>query len=202
MILIIQNGYFIPGITKYLKEDYLIVKSFENTVNDAINLDNYSIIIILGGNQSLLNIQAFPYLHDVIKLINKCFRINKPLLGICLGSQLITYALGCEMKSCSKNNIGYDTTILGYQNVFRYHIDYIIPNHLITVLEYFENMPYFYKHGTNVYGVQCHPDIIPESIQNYTTDTTIIEYAHKNKEVINKNNAVIIEKLLSFVRKN
>jgi GMP synthase-like glutamine amidotransferase len=201
MILLIQNGYFTPGIIKYLREDFSVIKSFETNVTD-ININNYALVIILGGNQSLTNINSYPYLQNVVQLINKCLSINKPLIGICLGAQLITFALGCEIKSCQKNNIGYDVTIMSYSNVFRYHFDFIVPNNSINILEYFEDMPYLYKYGLNVYGIQCHPDIIPEQIHNYTTDESIIRFAQENKDSINQNNFDIINKLIEFVIKN
>ena len=198
MLLLIQNGYFVPSITKYLKQEYLIIKSFETNVSD-IDLDNYEIIIILGGNQTLTNIKAYPYLLNVVKMIRKCLVIDKALIGICLGAQLIAYAIGAKIATCQKNNIGYDVDILSYNNIFRYHRDYIVPTNLITIIEYFDSMPYLYKYGSKVCGIQCHPDIDPDYIQNYTTHASIIKYARENKDAINKKNLEIINELFCLV---
>lgn len=195
MILIIQNGYVTPRIHEYLTKEYVIVKSFETNVANIV-FNKYSLVIILGGYQSVTNLDMYPYLNNVILLIKKCIEIGKPLLGICLGSQLIAHTLGCEIRSSGKLNIGYDTKILGLENIFRSHIDYIVPTNAISVLEYFDNMPYLYKSGPLVYGIQCHPDIHPNSVHKHTMDSTIQKFAINNKEIINKNNKQIISHLL------
>lgn len=200
MILIIQNGTFATHITKYLDKEYgeyEIIKSFEHDVS-TISLDKYSIIIILGGNQSVTKICRYPYLLKTVKLINKCLKINKPLVGICLGCQLIAYALGCEIKSSKTLNIGYDASLLGYSNVFRCHFDYVVPNKSIQVLEYMNEMPYLYKYDDNTYGIQCHPDITPECVENFSNNETCNRYARENKEKIDKTNQLIITEILKM----
>lgn len=201
MILIIQNGYVTPCISKYLDEKYYIVKSFETDVSE-ISPENYSMIIILGGYQSVTYLDSYSYLHNVVKLVNKCLSIKKPIFGICLGAQLVAHALGCEIRSSGKLNIGYDTKILGYDNIFRSHIDYIIPNSSIDVLEYFDNMPYVYKYKDHVYGIQCHPEISPECVQRYCDNEKVIEYSKKNSGVIHQNNEAVIRTVIQFLQKN
>jgi GMP synthase-like glutamine amidotransferase len=196
MLLIIQNGYITPFLSRYLDEDYQIVKSYEANLLE-IDLDKYSIVVILGGNQSATKLEKYPALQNVVKLVKRCLDVKKPMLGICLGCQLVAYALGSEIKSCAKLNIGYDTSILGYNHIFRCHIDYIIPSANITVLEYFEEMPYFYQYENYVYGIQCHPDIAPECVKKYSNHAISNEYAAKYSNEINTNNTAIIKNVLN-----
>lgn len=198
MILIIQNGNYTPSISRYLDDEHKIIKSFEMDVNE-IDLDDYSLTIILGGCQSVTEINSFPYLLNVMSFIKTCIDTNKPLIGICLGSQLIAHVLGCTIKSSNKLNIGYDIKILGVSNVFRCHIDYIVPNDYISVIEYFDSMPYFYKHKDHVYGIQCHPDITPESVISISNHPESILYAKNNKEMIDKNNKKIITHIIEKI---
>lgn len=199
MLLVVQNGYVTPNITRYLDEEYEIIKSFETDLS-TIDIDKYSIIIILGGNQSVTRIDTHPPLLKLVEMIKKCFKIKKPLLGICLGCQLIAHALGCQIKTSLKLYIGYDTNIMGHQDIFRCHIDYVVPNNSITVLEYFDRMPYLYKHDDITYGIQCHPDITPECIKKYINHAEFLKYANENKDVINKKNQEIIINLLNKIR--
>lgn len=199
MLLIIQNGNVIPCIYKYLDEEYEIIKSFEKDVSD-ISVSEYSIIVILGGYQSVTNIYTHPYLVSVVSLIKKCLKQKKPLLGICLGCQLIAYTLGCKINSSSKLNIGYDTDILGQTNVFRSHIDYVVPNDSIEVLEYYDNMPYLYKHDNFCYGIQCHPDMPPECVKRYCPNKQFHKYATDNYQLIENTNRIIIKYLFDKLR--
>lgn len=201
MLLIVQNGYITPQISRYIEEDYEIVKSYEMDVAN-IQLENYSIIIILGGHQSVTQIDNYPYLLSVIQLVKKCLAIEKPLLGICLGCQLIAHVLGCEIKSSEKINIGYDSTILGQEQIFRFHYDYIIPNTNINIIEYHNSMPYLFNHKNHVYGIQCHPDFPPECVLKYSNHPESNDYALNNKELIDNKNKTIITKLLSLLQKN
>lgn len=198
MILIIQNGRITPCIPKYLTEMYEVYKSSQTDFT-KLDLDKYSLIIILGGDQTLTNIFEYKYLLNVVNFIHKCFENNKPILGFCLGCQLIGYAMGCKIVSSGKLNVGYDCDIMNYKNVFRCHIDYIIPNEKITVIEYFEQMPYLIKFRNNVYGVQCHPEITPECVKKYCHDVNACSYADTERDLIHQINQSIVDKLIGLV---
>lgn len=198
MLLIIQNGYITPYISRYINEEYKIVKSFETNVCD-LAIENYSVIIILGGHQSITEIDNYPYLLNVIKLIKKCIEIKKPLFGICLGCQLVAFAKNCKIVSSGKLNIGYDISVLGYKDLYRCHIDYIVPDKNIEILEYHDGIPYFFK-SENIYGMQCHPDIAPECVIKHSGHEPSIEYAFSNGTKINKINTEIMSIILTRLK--
>lgn len=199
MILIIQNGWIETSIGKYLDEEYEIIKSHRTDVS-KINLDKYSMVIILGGPQHVTHINEYPYLLKVIDLIKICINIKKPTLGICLGCQLVAYAVGCEVKNTGKLNIGYNTQILNFKNIFKSHYDHVIPCKSIDILDYFDSMVYFFKHNEYIYGIQCHPDIPPDKISKYTIDASINLYASENSENIDNANSELIEYILKIIR--
>lgn len=200
MILIIQNGFVTPSITRYLFYDYQIIKSFEIDVSN-IEINNFSLIIILGGYQSLTQINNYSYLLNVIELIKKCILEKKPIFGICLGCQLVAYALGCNIKSDGKLHIGYDTEIMNKKNIFRCHFDYIEPNNSIIILETFDNMPYLYTYSDFIYGIQCHPDISPIDVYTYSGNINACVFANNNSEYINNTNHYIINYIIDKLLK-
>ena len=53
-------------------------------------------LILMGGPQSPLNMGDVPYLKDEIGLIQETHNDNKPVLGFCLGAQLIGEAFGAQ----------------------------------------------------------------------------------------------------------
>lgn len=197
MILIIQNGIVDTGISKYLDKKFEIIKSSDTI---EIDLAAYSLIIILGGQQHLTEINIDKNLLKVCDLIRKCIEINKPVLGICLGCQLIAYTLGCKIKTSNKLNVGYDTKILGFNNIFRCHYDHIEPNEKITILDTFDDMVYVFKYK-QLLGIQCHPDIPPEYIHKYYNDLNYINYAKENTNIIDKNNKDLLHYLLNNLKK-
>lgn len=201
MILIIQIGLLSPLIKYYLEEDFQIIKAYHyeyvGNILENIDLDKYDKIIILGGHQSILNIKVHRSLRQVIKLIEKCFEINKKVIGICLGAQLIAYFRGCEIKKLNKPKIGFDANVIInnkiFNDIFRYHHDYIVPNNNIEVLSEHENIPYFIK-SKSLIGIQCHPDILPSEVDKFVDPNklnkklliSIEEMNIKNKELLNE----------------
>lgn len=193
MILIIQNGFIPPSIMEYIYEEYEIIQAITQDLS-KINL-LYSKIIILGGHQDLTNISDYPYLINEIIFIQKCLNNSIPIFGICLGAQLLAYSVGCKIKKMDNIKKGFDVNVMGYKNLYRNHINYIIPNNNIEVIEYFDNMPYIIK-VNNSYGIQFHAEISPDCIIKYTNDQPSIYYANQNKSLINEQNINIINYFL------
>ena len=66
---------------------------------------NFSLVVILGASESAND--DLPYLKAEQQLIKKCVEDNVPVLGICLGSQLIAKTFGGTVCSGSKKEIGF-----------------------------------------------------------------------------------------------
>ena len=70
-------------------------------------LEGYAGLIILGGPMSVNDAQRLPYLTTEMKLIEAALRREIPVLGICLGAQLIAKTLGAEVYPNRKKEIGW-----------------------------------------------------------------------------------------------
>ena len=82
--------------------------------------DDYSGVVILGGPMAAYD--DLSYLHKEQNLIRSAMRSDIPLLGICLGSQLIAQAAGGRVFKGSKKEIGWHDIMLtgtGHSDVFR-----------------------------------------------------------------------------------
>lgn len=58
------------------------------------DLDSVSAVIVLGGAQSAYELDRHPHLRDEIAYLAQAHERQTPVLGICLGSQLLAEALG------------------------------------------------------------------------------------------------------------
>jgi GMP synthase-like glutamine amidotransferase len=55
-------------------------------------------ILALGGDQSVLEIKRYPYLEEEAELLRAEAERGTPVLGVCLGGQLLAHALGGEVE--------------------------------------------------------------------------------------------------------
>ncbi|MGF6175947.1 type 1 glutamine amidotransferase [Ensifer sp. 4252] len=58
--------------------------------------DGYDALVVLGGEQSALDDEAFPYLPQLATLMRRFGDSERSVLGICLGSQLLARAYGAK----------------------------------------------------------------------------------------------------------
>lgn len=141
----------------------------------------FSAIILLGGPMSVY--EGIPYLTKEQFLIRDAFRRNIPILGVCLGSQLIAGALGGTVYKGAKKEIGwYDVKITdkGLNNlfnglekkelgVFQWHGDtYTLPRNAV-VLAYSDLYPQAFKIGS-AYGLQFHLEVTADMIKVWTDE--------------------------------
>lgn len=142
------------------------------------DVDKYAAIVILGGYMSVY--ENLPYLDVQQELIKNANQHKVPLLGICLGSQLIAQALGGRVyKGDQKeigwfdiaiNNEGTDDIFKGIANknmkVFQWHGDtYEIPTsgRLLACSNLY---PQAFRLGNSI-GILFHLEVTPEMIQNW-----------------------------------
>ncbi len=70
-------------------------------------LSGFDWLIIMGGHMSVKDEQAFPWLRDEKDFIKKTIAAGKPVLGICLGAQLIAASLGAAVYKNNQPEIGW-----------------------------------------------------------------------------------------------
>jgi GMP synthase-like glutamine amidotransferase len=121
-ILVIQNigCEHLGNLSRLFESDGYNVLLL-NSQKDLIPTDliSYSGIIILGGPVSVYD--NYDYLKDQQKLIKKAVDMKIPILGVCLGSQLIAEAMGGKVYPGNLKEIGWhdiEITENGSRDIF------------------------------------------------------------------------------------
>lgn len=145
--------------------------------------DQIDALVILGGAQSALDDGGHPYYPALLDLIRDMAASDRPVLGICLGAQLIARALGGENHLNSYLEFGYHDvrpTEIGRSDPLFSHIDpaaisfqwhqdsaslppgadLLMTNDATTVQAF--------RYGRNVYATQFHFEAPVEMAKGWT----------------------------------
>jgi len=74
---------------------------------DRLNRNDFSALVVLGGPQSAYQTEEYPYLLDEIALCQDFMNVDKPILGLCLGAQLLACAAGGEVVAGERKEVGW-----------------------------------------------------------------------------------------------
>lgn len=137
------------------------------------------LLIVLGGPQAVYDDALYPHLRTEMKLIEQRLALGKPVLGICLGHQMIAHVLGAEVAKTGGKEIGYapiEATSAGIamglgalneadRVVLHWHGDNAeLPSGALRLArtDFCPNQAFAY--GSNVLGLQFHWEVPPARI--------------------------------------
>jgi GMP synthase-like glutamine amidotransferase len=71
------------------------------------NRDSSDLFVVMGGEMNIYQDREWPWLKPERELIEAALAAGKPIIGICLGSQLIADALGTRVTQNSQIELGW-----------------------------------------------------------------------------------------------
>lgn len=196
----------------------------------AKSINGYDGLIVLGGPMGVYEEGIYPFIKDEIALIKNALKNNIPILGICLGAQLLAKAAGANVYKGKKKEIGWykvnltdegkrDGLFLGLPDeltVFQWHGDtFDIPENskCLASSELFPNQ--IIKVGKNAYGIQFHLEVTEEmvrewidvndkeliSVKSYINPKKILKDTPENIETIHKYGEAVFSRFFNLFHK-
>lgn len=144
--------------------------------------EGYDAIIVFGGPMGVADADTMAFLAEEIEWVSALLENDTPLLGICLGAQIMAHALGAEVWEHPDeiHEIGYhevNATPVGLSLfperliAYQWHREgFEIPSNaklLATSNGGFRNQAF--RHGENGFAVQFHPEMIPRTMERWIT---------------------------------
>ena len=183
-ILSIQNTSIetLGNLRDFMENDGYEISTIQAGIDDIpIDPRQYSAIIILGGYMSVYD--NLTYLNAEQELIRKAHKNRVPILGICLGSQLIAQALGGRVYKGKKKEIGWHDVTINSNGladifkgtnserirVFQWHRDtYDLPN-TSKLLAYSNMYPQAFRIDS-IIGILFHLEVNYNMIRQWTEE--------------------------------
>lgn len=180
-----------PGtIGDFLEEKnipYQVLNMYEP--GEMPDISEFTHLVIMGGPMPVYAMEKFPFLHIEAAVIRSFIKNGKAVLGVCLGAQLIAYALGADVYSGGKEEMGWynvELTAEGmkdpvissiavnstpFAEVLQWHGDtFDLPSKAVRMSssEQYENQAFRFRE--NVYGLQFHIEVTPAIVREWFAD--------------------------------
>jgi GMP synthase (glutamine-hydrolysing) len=81
--------------------------NFERHPDAEPNVDRYRGLVVLGGPMNVEDQHRRPHLKTELVAIESALKQDKPVLGICLGAQLLAHVLGAPVRRHEQHEIGW-----------------------------------------------------------------------------------------------
>jgi len=146
-------------------------------------LGDHAGLVLLGGPMGVYEQERHPYLRQEIRLLEDTLSQGLPVLGICLGSQLLAAALGASVQPGWQRELGWQRVTLGQAaaqdalwrglpesfTAFHWHGDVFDLPRAATPLAWSKLTEHqAFRYGANAYGLLFHLEMTEPIIRRMT----------------------------------
>jgi len=176
-------------------EDYLIEQGIKyvvlefsgcGAVTELPDTSAYTHLVIMGGPMAVYESDGLPFLHLETAMIRVFIKTGRPVIGICLGAQIIAHALWADVYKGAVQETGWNRVEITeegmqdpafsalavdnkpYADIFQWHGDtFDLPGKAVRMASSADYQNQAFRYGNNVYGLQFHIEVTPEIIEEW-----------------------------------
>lgn len=177
-VLVFQHvaNEILGTLNPMLKQKGLRVRyvNFDRNPETQPSIDKYNGLIVLGGNMGVYEADTYSHIKVEMQLIEKALHKGIPILGICLGAQMLAQALGSHVRKHTEREMGWQEVHLTEngskdplfqhfkktEKLFQMHGDtFDIPNSAAHLAYSSVCQSQAFRYKENVYGLQFHLEV-------------------------------------------
>jgi GMP synthase (glutamine-hydrolysing) len=146
------------------------------------NLERYHGLVVFGGWMGVYEADRYPHIKVECKLIEEALRRGIPVLGICLGAQILAHVLGAHVRKHEEKEVGWHgvklsaagraDALLGHfreeERLFQMHGDtFDIPSGAEALASSAICSSQAYRYGERAYALQFHLEVDKAMIDRF-----------------------------------
>jgi GMP synthase-like glutamine amidotransferase len=178
--LVLQNDALVPPgnlavAASHFGHDLEVIHLFEG--EEIPDVSAFDGVVILGGGMGSYEEDAYPYLVSEKEFVSEAVRRAVPVLGLCLGGQMLADVLGGRAYLSDEPEVGFmqlEPTVTGDPamdaltsgRVWTLHQDTFDVPEGATVTARSDRFVHAFRFGTAL-GVQSHPDVTHEIVLDW-----------------------------------
>jgi GMP synthase (glutamine-hydrolysing) len=155
------------------------------TAPPEIREDDWSALVVMGGPMNVDETDRYPFLAAEVRWLRGAVAADRPVLGVCLGSQLLAKALGARVYPNPVKEIGWYEIELTpaaaadplfcdcapAEMVFQWHGDtFDLPAGAVPLARSRDCANQAFRYGRTAYGLQFHLETTPDLIDRWLAD--------------------------------
>ena len=148
----------------------------DEPVPDTLDADG---LVVMGGPMGVGDVPSRPHLSRELALIEQALQDNRPVLGVCLGSQLLAHVLGADVHAAPTKEIGWgdvsltdaaadDALFCGVDDpftAFHWHGDvFALPDGAVSLARSAQTEQQAFRYGDTAYGLLFHLEGTPKTV--------------------------------------
>ncbi len=164
-----------------------VINASQETIPDPTS---YSAMIVFGGPQNANEDDKYPYFLQEKAALRQAVEQEVPVLGICLGGQLLATVLGGTVRKHTLTEIGFSRVqctaeglhdplyagLGGQQMVYQWHEDtFDIPVGAVRLATSEKTANQAFRFGRTAYGLQYHIELTPQMLDTWLHEPSLKE---------------------------